>query len=135
MSAANTLMTTLQARLGGDATLMGLTGNRAPVDRLLDRTALPLIVWGEMETRDASTASEPGEEHLFSLAVWSDAEGRCVAEEIAARIKFLTHDAALVLPGHALVSLFHRSTRTRREPKSKRFVAEVFFRAVTEPNP
>lgn len=134
MSAANILLAALHARLAGDAALMALTGGQVPADRLLDRTPLPLIVFGEMETRDWSTATEAGAEHLFSLAVWSQAEGRREVEAIADRIKFLLHDAAFALPGVALVSLLYRATRTRREPKSKRFAAELSFRAVTEPS-
>lgn len=132
MSAANDLLRAIHARLSADAEVSVLVGSRVLIDRLADRMALPSIVSCEMETRDFSTSTEAGEEHLFSLAVWSEAEGRREAETIAARVRGLLDDAALVLEGAVLVSLFHRKTLTRREPKSRRFVAELFFRAVTE---
>lgn len=132
MSAANALLRAIHAQLSGDAELVSLTGGRVLLDRLVDRTPLPLVALGEMESRDRSTSTEAGEEHLFSLAVWSEAEGRREAETAAARVRALLHDAGLALDGAYLVSLLHRTTRTRREPKSRRFVAEVSFRAVTE---
>ena len=41
-------------------------------------------------------------------------------------------DAVLSLTGFSLVNLLHRSTRARREAKTKAQVAEIIFRAVTE---
>jgi hypothetical protein len=72
------------------------------------------------------------EEHLLTIEAWSDAEGRKEVQAIAARAKDLLHDAALSLAGATLVNLQHRSTRVRREPKSKAFVAEISLRSVTE---
>jgi hypothetical protein len=44
----------------------------------------------------------------------------------------LLHDAALALEGAVLVNLLQVNTRTRREPKTKFYLAEMRFRAVTE---
>lgn len=132
MSAANALLKAIHARLSGDGDLVAMTGGRVMLDRLADRTPLPLVALGEMDTRDASTATEAGAEHLFSLTVWSDVEGRREAEAIAGRLRTLLDDAALALEGATLVSLFHLRTRTRREPKTGRFAAELSFRAMTE---
>lgn len=132
MSAANALLKAIHERLAADAALAALTGGQVLIDRLAEPATLPLIALGEMDTRDFSTATEGGEEHLFSLVVWSQAEGRREAETIAAAVKALLHDAGLTLDGAVLVSLFHLKTRTRREPKSRRFTAELAFRAVTE---
>ena len=54
------------------------------------------------------------------------------AEEIAEWVRLRLHDAPLTLAGHALVSLAHLRTRTRRQPKTGLFSAELRFRAVTE---
>lgn len=132
MSAVNALLKAIHARLSGDGDLVTMTGGRVMLDRLAERTPLPLIALGQMESRDASTSTEPAAEHLFSLDVWSDAEGRREAEAIAGRLHALLDDAALTLEGATLVSLFHLKTRTRREAKSGRFVVELSFRAVTE---
>lgn len=41
-------------------------------------------------------------------------------------------DAALMLEGAILVSLLRTGMRSRREPNTKLYLAEVRFRAVTE---
>lgn len=132
MSAANALLAAIHTRLTGDADLADLIGPAGVRDRLLPRPALPCIVFGDMETRDYSTATEVGEEHRLTLEVWSDSEGRREADAIADRVQVLLHDAPLVLASHELVNLMHIRTRTRRQPKSRLFSAELQFRAVTE---
>lgn len=132
MTAANALLVSIHARLSADAALVALIGADGIRDRLLPRPALPCIVFGEVETRDYSTATEAGEEHRLMLEVWSEAQGRRQAEEVAGRLRALLHDAALPLAGHALVSLTHVRTRTGRQPKGRLFMAELQFRAVTE---
>lgn len=131
MSAANTLLQAIHGRLSGDAALMAETTGGV-VDRLLPRPVFPCIVFGDLETRDYSTATEQAEEHFLTLEIWSEAGGRKRAEEIAMRVRTLLDDAALTLEGMTLVSLQHRSGRSRREPKARSFVAELCFRAVTE---
>jgi len=133
MSAANALLAAIHARLSADATLAAMTGPGAIRDRLLPRPLLPAIVLGEVETRDHATGTEPAEEHRLTIEVWSEAEGRRQAGEIAERVRALLHDAAPGIAGHALVSLAHERTRTRRQPGSRLFLAELRFRAVTEP--
>jgi hypothetical protein len=132
MTAANTLLTTIHARLSGDVALVVLIGPVGIRDRLLPRPALPCIVFGDMETRDYSTVTEAGEEHRLTIEVWSQMEGRREAGEIADRVQVLLHDAPLALASYELVSLMHIRTRTRRQPKTKLFCAELQFRAVTE---
>jgi hypothetical protein len=132
MTTANALLVAIHARLSNDAALVALIGADGIRDRLLPRPALPCIVFGEVETRDYSTATEAGEEHRLTLEVWSEAEGRRQAEEIAGRLRELLHDAALPLSGHVLVSLSHLRTTSARQAKTKLFKAELQFRAVTE---
>lgn len=133
MSAANALLVAIHARLAADPQLVAMIGTDGIRDRLLPRPVLPALVMGEMETRDYSTATEAGEEHRLVLEVWSEAAGRREAEEIAERVRVLLQDAALPLAGQVLVSLAHERTRTRRQANAKLFVAELRFRAVTEP--
>lgn len=132
MSAANTLLRAIHARLSGDGTLQGLIGPDGIRDRLLPRPKLPGVVFGEMETRDYSTSTENAEEHLLTIEIWSDGEGRREAEEIAGRVRILLNDAALLLEGATLVSLLHVDTRSRREAKTKLVRSDMRFRAVTE---
>lgn len=131
MSAANALLQAIFARLTGDATLVALIPGGI-IDRLLPRAVLPCIIIGDLESRDYSTATEKAEEHFLSLHIWSDANGRKGAGEIAARVKNLLDDAALSIAGASLVNLQLLSSRSRREAKSRNFIAEMRFRAVTE---
>ncbi len=132
MSAANALLKAIHHRLSDDAGLVALLGPDGIHDRLMARPKLPAIVFGEMETRDLSTVNEPGEEHFIVLEVWSQGDGRRQALEIAAKVVALLDDALLVLDGAALVSILRTATRTRRETKTKYYLAEIRFRAVTE---
>ncbi len=85
-----------------------------------------------LESRDASTASEAGEEHLVTLEVRTAEGGNRSAQQISARVRVLLDNAELVLDGFAFVSLFHRRTRIGRDAMAKGHVAEMVFRAVTE---
>ncbi len=130
-SAVNEFLAAIQARLTGDAGLAALIGATGMRDRRADRLDLPALVLGAVECRDFSTASEAGVEILLTLEAWSG-EGRREAEVIGEAVRGLLDDAALALAGHALVSLRHRRTVSRREAKTGFFVAELVFRAVVE---
>lgn len=131
MTAANPLLRAIVKKLAGDVALTTLIPGGI-VDRLLPRANLPCIVFDELDTRDYSTATEKAEEHFLTLHIWGDANGRRASGEIAARLKTLLDDAALPLVGFSLVNLRLLSSRSRREPKSRNFVLEMRFRAVTE---
>lgn len=131
MSAANLLLQAIFARLTGDAVLIALIPGGV-IDRLLPRALLPCVVIDDLESRDYSTATEKAEEHFLWLQIWSDANGRKGAGEIAARVTSLLDDAALPLAGVSLVNLSLLSSRSRREAKTRNFVVEMRFRAVTE---
>lgn len=133
MMAANALLQAVHIRLAGDAVLTGLVGARGIIDRLLPRPVLPCVAFGEIDSRDYSTCSERSEEHFLTIEVWSEEGGRKLAQDIAVRVLALLDDAPLVLGGGiALVSLFYRNSRSVRQAKTKQFLTEIRFRAVTE---
>ena len=132
MSAANQLLTAIQARLADDAELSAMIGPEGLRDRLVSGRKLPAVVVADIASNDYSTATETGAEHLLTLEIWTDAGGRGQASTIAERLRALLQDAPLSLETHHLVGLLHQSTRTRREPKTRLHVAEMRFRAVTE---
>ncbi|MBW9112697.1 DUF3168 domain-containing protein [Rhizobium cauense] len=132
MSATNELLAAIHARLTGDAVLLGLIGEDGVRDRLATGRKLPSVLIGDVNSNDYSTSTERGEEHLFSLEIWIDVGGRKQAQLVASRLHALLHDAALDLGPYRLVSLLHARTQSRREPKTKLYVAELRFRAVTE---
>jgi hypothetical protein len=131
-AAANDLLQAIHLRLGTAAALTALIGPDGIRDRLVTGKQLPAIIIAELTTNDYSTATEPGEEHLLSLQVWSDAAGERASQQIAGMVRALLHDAELPLAHHALVNLQHVSTKVRREPKTRLFCADMRFRAVTE---
>ncbi|PPJ47244.1 DUF3168 domain-containing protein [Rhizobium sp. KAs_5_22] len=130
-SAVNEFLAAIQARLAGDVGLADVIGAGGMRDRRANGLDLPALVLSAVESRDYSTASEAGVEILLTLEAWS-AEGRREAEVIAETVRSLLEDAALAPAGHALVSLRHRRTVSRREAKTGFFVAELVFRAVVE---
>jgi hypothetical protein len=132
MSAAAALQKAIFERLAGDAALIALIGEGGVRDHLQTGPHRPGVWIASLESRDASTASEAGEEHLVTFMVRTGDGGNRSAQQIAARIRVLLDDAELVLDGFAFVSLFHRHTRIGRDAKAKGHVAEMMFRAVTE---
>lgn len=132
MSAAAELQQAIFERLAGDAVLTALIGDGGVRDHLQTGSRRPGVWIASLESRDASTASEAGEEHLVTLEVRTGEGGNRTAQKIAARVRALLDDAELVLDGFSLVSLFHRRTRIGREAKAKGHVGEMVFRAVTE---
>jgi hypothetical protein len=132
MSAAGALQKAVFMTLAGDAALTSLAGADGVHDHLQARSHRPGIFIAGIDSRDASTASEAGEEHLVMLEVRTGEGGSRVAQEIAARVRVLLDDVPLVLPGFVLVSILHRRTKTGRDAKAKGHLAEMVFRAVTE---
>jgi hypothetical protein len=132
MSAAAALQRAIVMTLAGDAALTALIGADGVHDHLQARSHRPCIFIAAIESRDASTASEAGEEHLVTLEVRTGEGGNRAAQEIAARMRALLDDVPLVLAGFVLVSVLHRRTKTGRDAKAKGHVAEMLFRAVTE---
>ncbi|RWX76011.1 DUF3168 domain-containing protein [Neorhizobium lilium] len=134
MKSAQSLLAALFQRLSSDAALVAMLGADGVRDRLLPRPSLPCIVFGDMETRDISADDGKLDEHVLTLEVWSDGEGRRQGQEVAGRVHTLLHEADLDLDlgDTVLVNLQVTSLRTRREPKTKYYLAEVRLRAVTE---
>lgn len=124
------------AALGGDAALARKLG--AP-GRVLDRMpkgGMPFLLLGPIDSRDYSTATEPGEEHRLTLEIWTGADHPALASEIAAAARAALDALAPDLgAGVTLCSLAHEATRARRVPAARALVTAITFRAVTEDGP
>jgi hypothetical protein len=127
--AANALQKAIYTVLIGDAVLTGIIGPAGIFDRRMTGRPMPYLVIAEIATTDIGPGAE---EHILTIEAWSDAEGRKQVQTIADRVKALLHDTAPALSAATLVNLQHRTTRVRREPRTKAFIAEIVFRAVTE---
>lgn len=131
-SATSSLQKAIWQKLSSDAALTAKIGTGGIVDRVIAKRAFPYLVIGEIITRDWSTSTEPGEEHIITVEVWSDKDGHAEAQSLAGQARDLLHNQPLALTGAVLVNLQHISTRVRREPRSRAHVAFVQLRAVTE---
>ncbi len=93
--------------------------------RILDRApalAAPFILFGTLEVRDYSTATEAGEEHLLALDIWTAADQPAKAMELA----------ALVREALSPLAPDYLSTRSRRVAASRLLVTTLTMRWVTE---
>ncbi|KQV43517.1 MULTISPECIES: DUF3168 domain-containing protein [unclassified Rhizobium] len=133
MSASAALQKAIYGRLQGDAELIALVGADGVRDHVVAGDRRPYVGIASIESRDFSTASETGEEHLVTLEVRSGEGGHRAVQEIAARVRALLDDAALIVDGFALVGILHRRTRVGRDAKARGHLADMVFRAVTEP--
>lgn len=133
MTGGQPLMKAIHERLANDPQLLATVGVQGFRDRIAGRLSLPAIVYGTLDSRDYSTGTEAGEEHLLTVEIWSDGKGRAEAQRLSARVAMLLHRAGLTLGGNQhLVSLAVTGIRHRQDAKTQMQVAEVNLRAVTE---
>lgn len=132
-SAPLELQRAVQARLIGDPTLTALLGGMARVyDHAPADVPFPYISHGRTSVHDWSTATERGDEHLFTLNVWSKARGRAEALLIMRRLRALLDDEPLSLASHHLVSLELEFREVRYDDDLSVYHGLMRFRALTE---
>jgi Protein of unknown function (DUF3168) len=112
-----------------------LLGGPRIYDDTPQATAFPYITFGQSVVREASTSTDPGDEHIFTIHAWSRAQGRREAQTILDLVRQLLHDGSLALTNHRLVNLRHEFSDTRRDPDGETVHGICRFRAVTEPLP
>ncbi len=132
MSASAALQKAIYGRLRADAGMVALVGVDGVRDHVVTGERRPFVRIFSIESRDFSTASEAGEEHLVTLEVRTGEGGNREAQVISARVRMLLDDAGLGLDGFALIGIAHRRTRIGRDAQARGHVAEMVFRAVTE---
>ncbi len=131
-SHANALQKAIWQALTGNAALTAKIGSAGVHDRLLPKKDMPYLLVAGFDSTDASCDGAYGEEHRLVLEVWSAADGRAEAQEIAGLVRSVLHAQPLTLTGAVLANLRHEQTRVSREPKTRAHVAAMTFRAVTE---
>lgn len=132
MSAASSLQQAIFTALSADPALAAITGPGGITDRLVRARAEPVVRIAAIESRDYSTGTERGEEHMVRLECRAGEGGHRMVEAMAARLRAVLDDQALALDGHALVNIRHRTTKVRRDAGAKGHMAEMVFRVVTE---
>jgi hypothetical protein len=127
------LRAAIHARCVADALLAGLMGGLV---RLYDEPphgAQPVYaLFDAAETRDWSSSSDRGHEHLLALAVWALPGSAASALAVAARLATLLDDAPLGLAGHRLVHIAVTAIESGRDPETGLTRVVVRLRAVTE---
>lgn len=133
MSAALSLRAAIRARLVADASLLALLGGARVHDEPPRAALPPYVVFGDVESIDASGDETPAQEHALLLEVWSREGGLSETLKISARVVALLDGAALTLDGCRLASLAWVFTDAGRAADQNFRRAILKFRAVTEP--
>lgn len=118
--------------LSGDATLTDLLGGAQIYDDVPREATFPYVTFGPNATRDWSTGTESGQEHILTLNAWSRAGGRREVLQILMTIENALDDANLTVDGHRLVNLRHEVSETNRDADGEIYRGVSRFRAVTE---
>jgi hypothetical protein len=127
------LQTALYTALTTNADLTTLLGGPRVYDDAPQATTFPYITFGQSIVRDAATSTEPGDEHIVTIHVWSRAPGRRETQSILDQIRSLVHDRALTLTNHRLINIRHEFSDIRRDPDGETLHGLLRLRAVTEP--
>jgi hypothetical protein len=133
MSAAAELQKAVFAALTGDAALIALLGGEPRVyDHTPAHVAFPYITFGRTSGFNWDTGTENGQEHLFTLHIWSNAKGKAESLALIEAIQTRLHDAPLTLTGYALVNVRQEFSESRFDEDLAVYHGLVRFRAVTE---
>jgi hypothetical protein len=118
-----------------DTALVAMLGGAHIYDDVPRGAAFPYVSFGPSTTRDWSTGTEIGSEHLFTLRAWSKSGGESEVHRVLEAVRAALHEASLVLTSHRLVSLRHETSDALRGADGETYQGVARFRAVTEPAP
>lgn len=118
--------------LSQDAALTALTGGPRVFDRVPASTPFPYVTFGRTSLYDWSTGTESGVEQLFTLHVWSKAQGKAETLAILERIAALLDDQPLPIDGAALVSIRLEFSEVRYDEDLAVHHGLARFRALVE---
>ena len=119
--------------LSTQTALTTLLGGPRIYDDVPQPVVFPYITFGQSTLRDASTSTDPGDEHIVTLHVWSRGRGRAEAQAIIDLMRTSLHDKPLTLTDHHLVNLRTEFADARRDPDGETIHGMLRLRAVTEP--
>jgi hypothetical protein len=119
--------------LAADAGLAALLGAARVYDEVPRGAAFPYVTFGPNATRDWSTGTEAGSEHVITMRAWSKSGGEKDVHLILEAIRCALHDVPLTLDGHHLVNLRHEMSDAMRDADGETYHGAARFRAVIEP--
>lgn len=127
------LRAAIVARCTADPVLASLLGGTASVRDEPPRGAAPVYaIFGDGESRDASTSTGKAHEHDLAIRVWAQAGSAASGLAAAGRIADLLDDANLTLAGHRLVSLAATALAIDRDAETNLACVTLRLRAYTE---
>ena len=132
-SAAWALQKAIHQALAADAQIAVLLGGPHIHDNAPQRVIFPYVTFGQSSSRDWGTSTEDGEEHVFTIHIWSRSGSRKQAQRISEAIRAVLHAAELALEDHHLVNLRHEFADVRRDADGETMHGVIRYRAVTEP--
>ncbi|WP_269932235.1 DUF3168 domain-containing protein [Aminobacter sp. HY435] len=121
------------AALCGDPSLVAMLGGPKIHDQAPANVVFPYLTFGRTSVYDWSTDTESGTEQLFSIHVWSKAQGKRETLEIMEAVRVLLDDARLDLGSQHLVSMRLEFSEARFDDRLTVHHGVLRFRAVTEP--
>ena len=127
------LQEAMRGTLLAHAPLVSLLQGHYVYDEVPRGANIPMVVFGDIETRDWSTAGKLAHEHFVTLEVKTNRRDRSLAQAIVSEVETALDGAALNLAGHALVNLRLVFWSVARLKGQEQFGATVRYRAATEP--
>lgn len=118
-----------------DAELLAALGGDRVYDHVPQDPTFPYITVGDIETRDWSTQTRRGHEHIMTLHVWSRYSGRKEVHDLIAEVERVLDGNGPALDDHSLVNLRVVFWTALRETDGETYHGVVRLRAVTEPIP
>ena len=118
--------------LCGNATLISRLGGPFVFDEPPRNQLPPYITFADVRSRDWSTSTDDGAEHIMTMDVWSRHNGVQEALEISALAAGVLETTVLSPVNHRVVSLQLQTVDTRREANGRLSRARQIFRIVTE---
>lgn len=125
----------IYATLKADSALVALLGGERIYDEVPRGAAFPYVTFGPSTTRDWSTGTETGAEHLITLRAWSKAGGEKEVHLLLDALRAALHETSLAITDHRLVSMRHETSDALRGADGETYQGIARFRAVTEPLP
>lgn len=125
------LQEAMRGALLADATLRALLGGAYVFDEVPRGAPPSYVEFTALDTRDWSTMSEKGFEHVVSIVVRTNSRSRKTAQDVSAAVQAVLDGAVLAVPGHRLVNLRLAFWSVMKTGQS--YGASLRFRAATEP--
>ena len=118
--------------LNSDTALTSIIGADQIFDHQITKANPPYIILSNWQVSDWSTSTEDGEEHGFSVEIWTDDRGRKSAQEIAGIVINLLHDQSPSIENSHIVNLRYENAFFSSEGDIKLQLTRLNFRAVVE---